>query len=1072
MAQKPIFPKPNTNTPTFNAKTITPPASYNYENGKKTYDQKMDEIYKYSFDNTTKQLVLPKVRSGNFQQAAVPARNLNLIQRGANKPTDPAMDFHLTKDINASLVGSYPFNSNVNSANEFAVLNDVSYFSADDGINGRELWRTDGTATGTFMVIDINPGSTSADVNYIKEANGLLYFAATTADGGTEPWVSDGTALGTHLLKDINVGPESSYPTQYLNVNGAIYFVANVFSQNNQLWKTDGTDAGTAMVIDISQVGIGYSIFELTAVNDMVFFIASTYISGYQLFKSDGTFNGTGIVKEIGINYFDYTAPMQLTAYDDLLYFSADDGGGRRLWTSDGTDVGTHFAAGFNDVFIQQDYVSIYNNTPFWILDNVLYIAGFTYLDGSGLYKYDAANNDGIVLVKDLTMLPDYVFVVPVDMRVAGDVLYFKVISYTGVIHDEIWSSQGDASNTQPVKVFQPGNQTFNFYNIGTTLYFVNLDSLYGGELWKSDGTDAGTVLVIDINPGIPGSFPQNLTLFDNKLLFSAYNINTGRELWTSDGTGTGTAIVKSINSVNTESSDAGFFYKGICTSGDGVVFNAYTPALGGELYKSDGTVAGTKLLNDINAGPNWSYPNSFIFKNNKNYFIGDNSSGTALYKTNGTKAGLQKITAYIDPVIYHVTNINITDKGHPFYILANHTTGAFELWYSNGTDAGSIMLGQNLNYDSYVITVGNVAYFVAGDADHGYELWKSNGTVNGTKMIKDINPGFSGSNPYSLFGFKDELYFGAHDGTGLNYSLWKSDGTSKGTVELKKITPAYFTFPNSIDVQVFCISGNNLFFTATDFNTYGAELWQTNGTRAGTKMVKDINIFAHSFPNNLTNVSGTLYFTADDGVHGYELWSSDGTKRGTKLVKDITPDFGSTSIHTLCSIGGRLYFLSDQTFPTTIWTSGGNASNTYQVIDDGLTGLFYISNLTAGGSNLFFSAYSPRYGRELFVGEPGASALTVSRVNTLEQLSTKTAKSFETFVYPNPSRGNAVLQLRGETRSVTITIADMSGKTIWTNKFNNKLSINLPVEKLSAGIYLVTVKGEKESTTVRLLKQ
>src|SRR5207248_6883299 len=93
------------------------------------------------------------------------------------------------------------------------------------------------------------------------------------------------------------------------------------------------------------------------------------------------------------------------------------------------------------------------------------------------------------------------------------------------------------------------------------------------------------------------------------------------------------------------------------------------------------------------------------------------------------------------------------------------------------------------------------------------------------------------------------------------------------------------------------------LFFSAYD-GTDGQELWKSDGTVAGTVLVKDIYPGAYyptgyysspygphsSSPSNLTNVNGTLFFTANDGTHGSELWKSDGTTTGTALVKDINP--------------------------------------------------------------------------------------------------------------------------------------------------------------------------------------
>ncbi|CAN5409831.1 hypothetical protein BH10BAC3_BH10BAC3_15730 [soil metagenome] len=1070
-AQKPVYPQPNNNDQIpFGKKFPKPALSESYLAIGKMNGKKVMDLPSTSFDTVLKKFVRTTPGSSDLQFSSSHFYdNTGTAQTATNTKPAPS-GFHLTKDINTATVGSYPTNYAGNAFATFAVLNKVSYFAANDGIHGFELWRSDGTAAGTYLVKDIYPGEQSSDVTGITAANGLVFFSANNPISGVTAWVSDGTEAGTHLLKNINTGLDFSSPNQFINVNGTVFFSASLYGSNNQLWKTDGTDNGTVLVKDLQQSFIGSDIFELTSVNDLTYFIAYTWSSGYQLFRSDGTDGGTYVVKNIGFYNFDVNVPTQLTAYNNKLYFSGNDGSGRKLWESDGTYDGTHYASGFNDVLIQADGISTTSYSPFPVLNNVLFIAGYTFADGDGLYKYNASDGDGIVLVKDLTTGTDVDYIYPGEMRVVNDAIYFKVVSNVGIPHDELWSTKGETGNTELVKQFVPGEITYNFYNINGTLYFVEHDNVYGNELWKTNGTDAGTLRVKDIIPGSGSSYPEDLTFSNGKLLFKATDNNAGTELYSSDGTDAGTMLVKDINN-NGEGSNAGFNYKGVGSIGDAVVFNAYTPALGGELYKSDGTTAGTVLLNDIWTGPNWSYPNAFFFKNGVSYFIDDDAIKTAIYKTDGTTAGLQRIIPYINRSIYYVVNFNVTDNGQLFYILGNRNTGGYELWHSDGTDAGTFVLTANLYYNDYVVTIGNMGFFVAGDYTHGYELWKSDGTAAGTKIVKDINAGYNGSYPYSLFAYKKDLYFAAWEG-GFNFSLWKSDGTEKGTAKLKDITPAYYN-ENFVDpaIPVFCVSNNILYFTATDFNTYGAELWKTNGTEAGTKLVKDINPYYSSNPSNLTDVKGTLFFTADDGVHGTELWSTSGTEKNTTMVKDINPYYGSY-LFNLCSAGGRLYFINGSNYPKTLWSSDGTAANTNQVNDAVVNGLSDLSHLTPAGNKLFFGGYSSQYGAELYEGDASGTTLTAAKVTIPNIIAEKTNAGFDVHVYPNPSSGMAALQIEGDAKNIAVSITDINGKTIWKSSYANRTQINLPTEKLSAGVYMVTVRNSTDSKIIKLVKQ
>src|SRR5207302_41772 len=150
-------------------------------------------------------------------------------------------------------------------------------------------------------------------------------------------------------------------------------------------------------------------------------------------------------------------------------------------------------------------------------------------------------------------------------------------------------------------------------------------------------------------------------------------------------------------------------------------------------------------------------------------------------------------------------------------------------------------------------------------------------------------------------------------------YELWKSDGTAAGTTLVKDVYPGthpyYDYFGNRWDVPNSSYPGNltnvngTLFFTATD-GVHGAEQWTSDGTAAGTVLVKDVNPGgAGSYSYNLANVNGTLFFQASDGMNGAELWQSDGTTADTVLVKDIYPGSAGSSPGNLTNVNGTLFF-------------------------------------------------------------------------------------------------------------------------------------------------------------------
>jgi ELWxxDGT repeat protein len=292
---------------------------------------------------------------------------------------------------------------------------------------------------------------------------------------------------------------------------------------------------------------------------------------------------------------------------------------------------------------------------------------------------------------------------------------------------------------------------------------------------------------------------------------------------------------------------------------------------------------------------------------------------------------------------------------------------------------------------------MGKQVFFAADDGKHGVELWKSDGTEKGTKLVKDINTVKGNSNPNDkgdaltrsaevekLYVVGKTLYFRASDGK-HGVELWKSDGTEKGTKLVKDINPAApAPTTDACSGEKSCrgsswaddmtLVGKQVFFSAND-GKHGVELWRTDGTNRGTKLVKDINPSSESEASDigeLVAMGNRLYFTAIDGKHGLELWKSDGTEKGTRLVKDIKPGKIGSDADSLTAFGGVLLFsAADGKHGPELWESDGTSAGTTLLRDlaPGAVGS-EPGEFTTSGRFLYFAASTPSAGEELWAVE------------------------------------------------------------------------------------------------------
>ncbi len=170
------------------------------------------------------------------------------------------------------------------SPRDFTLVGSTIFFSGNDGTTGPELWKTDGTSSGTNLVKEIRPGGLGSQLSNFLAVGNTLFFTATDGSSGLELFKSDGTSSGTGIVKDIRPGAAAgSTPTMLTNVAGAIYFSANDGTNGIELWRSDGTSSGTTL-LDI-EPGIAAAPTNLVAVGDRLNFSANFSTVGVELFS-------------------------------------------------------------------------------------------------------------------------------------------------------------------------------------------------------------------------------------------------------------------------------------------------------------------------------------------------------------------------------------------------------------------------------------------------------------------------------------------------------------------------------------------------------------------------------------------------------------------------------------------------------------------------------------------------------------------------------------------------------------------------------------------------------------------
>jgi ELWxxDGT repeat protein len=547
--------------------------------------------------------------------------------------------------------------------------------------------------------------------------------------------------------------------------------------------------------------------------------------------------------------------------------------------------------------------------------------------------------------------------------------------------------------NPGPASTFATGGLTL-FRLLGTKLLFLGAN----GEFGVSDGTASGTHVIV--KGAVPRDFPDITTL--NGIAYFPFDDGThGRELWRSDGTDGGTRMIRDTS--------GGSLSPWAVAAGTSHIYYIGVDGTHASLMQTDGTDAGTVKLIDTKL---WTLAGrGLVTAGDTALFVHDDGlHGAEPWISDGTVAGTHMIAnlgaetgASSDP-----THLMAGSERLFFSARGESVTG---IWSTDGTAFGTKPILPETTGTSAIPLegIGNTLYVKRG----GAQLWSVDGTTGAAALLKDFNPGGSSASILATTVLEGRLYL--HVSTGSGSQTWTTDGTPAGTLQLTN-----FGASNHLLAS---LAGQTYAVNAGDGAVYalGSRLEETRRVVTIDNPSQAVGLFAFR---------GALYL-----FEGSDLWRLSGAAGQATLVKHIAGGSLAGNLtfnfaHSAAPAGGRLLFQWSQDDANQLWATDGTAEGTVMLRKFATGSASSVTSLVSLGAQVVFGVDDGIHGVEPWVSDGTEEGTLLLRDihgssgSTPEGLMAAGGKAY--FSANDPEHGRELWQTDG-TPAGTQLVADLA---------------------------------------------